>query len=943
MIPKSKSTYNLAPYLSTAIIDSNQQYFQVFEFPEKFAIGKNSFRLKANSGTLAIGSPVFIDIRDTNNNPIYFEVLNKKTQDSSRIVVVHIDKNLPDGNCTVLIGGIVRETRNWDLGPNVLLYRIVPLTTSAKTQSPIIFENPPTIQVTEIRTSYEKLTSTANRAIQTKASPQNTITILAPQVGEEFLNKSKILDQTDESFIVNVLDPKKSQKVFYSSLSGSLGPRTINKTFGNSNESRYLPKFTDLPVVTTILPFFSKSMEGGQIILNRIVPRHLIPGDVQNVNAFAITNFSASIIRVINSQIAQIDNILYKPVKYKNTQGQNREVIVDSIYDHRNFSASYVGPPTLQVTKISESFAVFDVKNLDPAGGSIDKIHVKYKPIGSFGDFKDAGEFRVYKQNLLSDRLNYLLTDTEGYVEKPIGKITNSSDLNAYWSSHVVGGGTVSLYRDIKQVYEGVGIVYNPPTGNPDTSYAVVSTYSRYYFECVKNTEYTLEFRFFAESKGIADERIPQLDIYVSGSNVTAGVTSEKNTLSPISSPSLGTFITSISNDRNGNQKISVPFKTLDDGYTKFNFVVRSGNWVVGDLTVTPNVMPGYTPNQVRFNIPVDRFDTNSELALLVEYYDSFNKKAELESKVYGVYFTGSYKPEFSGSVSYSGSIPIAKYDQTTPSTTWTFPHNLNQLYPVVTVYGDDDKVIIPQEIIAQDSNTLIVTFPVALTGTIVAAGGNFVNISGSCCPWDNIPSKPPGIVSGSSQIDYKSIENVPVGILSSSFQISTEISGAFESTAIDLANATSILSSSLESRIIPLEYSTVNTYYRGTYIGATSTKPKLFHREALVGSYEVEKVYIYISASNATFSKAEFYFTSGSLLTAYDPRSNSDYDSTKQIGKVTMNTVATGYTSSVWSPTGWVIRNGINGMITFFVSASANSLLNNNSFTTAGLILKRL
>lgn len=62
--------------------------------------------------------------------------------------------------------------------------------------------------------------------------------------------------------------------------------------------------------------------------------------------------------------------------------------------------------------------------------------------------------------------------------------------------------------------------------------------------------------------------------------------------------------------------------------------------------------------------------------------------------------------------------------NQTTPSTTWTFNHKLGQKYPIFQVFDSTDRVIIPSQIIAVDSDNATITFPSAQTGRVIASLG---------------------------------------------------------------------------------------------------------------------------------------------------------------------------------------------------------------------------
>jgi autotransporter-associated beta strand protein len=86
-----------------------------------------------------------------------------------------------------------------------------------------------------------------------------------------------------------------------------------------------------------------------------------------------------------------------------------------------------------------------------------------------------------------------------------------------------------------------------------------------------------------------------------------------------------------------------------------------------------------------------------------------------------------------SASLAVSGSLSInginitatGGFQQTfAAATTWVVTHNLNTLYPVITVYNGSGQVIIPSSITATDVNTTTVTFNIAVAGTVNIISG---------------------------------------------------------------------------------------------------------------------------------------------------------------------------------------------------------------------------
>ena len=73
------------------------------------------------------------------------------------------------------------------------------------------------------------------------------------------------------------------------------------------------------------------------------------------------------------------------------------------------------------------------------------------------------------------------------------------------------------------------------------------------------------------------------------------------------------------------------------------------------------------------------------------------------------------------------------RHTQSSPSTMWTFTHNLGEQYPSIEVFNLNDYVLIPTNILAVDENTLNVYFSSPQTGIVTATvGGGLPAISAS-------------------------------------------------------------------------------------------------------------------------------------------------------------------------------------------------------------------
>lgn len=100
-----------------------------------------------------------------------------------------------------------------------------------------------------------------------------------------------------------------------------------------------------------------------------------------------------------------------------------------------------------------------------------------------------------------------------------------------------------------------------------------------------------------------------------------------------------------------------------------------------------------------------------------------------------------------------------AVYEQTSPSTTWTFNHYLGERYPAITVFDSSGNVIIPTNINAVDDTTITLTFSTPVSGVVSATvGGGLPSVSQSyegrvLAIVDNAPNWKEGIISSSVQL----------------------------------------------------------------------------------------------------------------------------------------------------------------------------------------------
>jgi hypothetical protein len=153
-----------------------------------------------------------------------------------------------------------------------------------------------------------------------------------------------------------------------------------------------------------------------------------------------------------------------------------------------------------------------------------------------------------------------------------------------------------------------------------------------------------------------------------------------------------------------------------------------------------------------------------------------------------------------------------------TPSTTWTFNHNLGEQFPVIQVYDDNGFVVIPTSIEMFSDITTIITFSLAQSGYATATvGGGLPAISssyvGSVLQTDGVGAswEPIGSLSNYGQFSDTTIQN---GSGTSS------TAHAMRFNTIDLASGFSIVSG---TRITAANSGTYNLQFSAQLLQPTN------------------------------------------------------------------------------------------------------------------------
>lgn len=630
------------PYIDTDQWSKN--YFRLYDFPDRMYVGKNTFRIAGNSELLVPDSQIFIDILDVNNNPIYYEILDLIDADKSRVVVVYIYPDTPPGIATIYIGGRVSRIANTDVLipwsniasdsnfkhiPNLLWKGPVNVVLTKQNNTEVIFTSEPVIEYSEKTVHYDTV-STSSRMVEYYSANGDAVSILGRNIPYQ-------LSGGTSKFVANT---------FTSTNMAENMPSVVDNA-GTTIPGSVLPDYSEVSIIKSNNSIFSASMAGGVIYIRNINLQSEAPKDAIDPTVFsAIPDYSASIISVLNSTSVEVDRPFLHTVEYTTILNEIKTIAFTKLVDSTDFTASYFSTPTTVHTGSAfESFISVDISGIEPSVGTVDKVHVSYKPVGSYGEYIDVGQYEVKSKNLLVDDSVYTFYN-DGLDVKHLGKLRSTSDINTYWTSSAINSTLLNItptFRDSKIV----NAVYLSPSGTfSEQIYATYKLNPEYYLRVYKDTEYAIEFNSFTE-KYSGDWINPQIDVYISGSDIYSDHIGSKFQVKQFDAYGLGTYIGSAIYENGSMYTNTFPFIVKDTGAITPIFVVRSGKWDIGSVEIKPRQELGFAPNHVKLNIPLAQFKRRSELMIKFQYYNSDGVGANIDSKLYGVIFTGSSQIQF--------------------------------------------------------------------------------------------------------------------------------------------------------------------------------------------------------------------------------------------------------------------------------------------------------
>ena len=405
------------------------RYFEIDDFPSQFTAGKNLFKIQGNQAMLQPGRDVLVEILDREGTPIYHEVIDYIEPDTQqRVVAVYIYPDTPGGFATVYIAGTAQRRPNGSVIPLGL---------------------------------REDINVRWSRRIVVRPNASNNSEIILTQIPRVHIQEK----------MKNYLVPEEGFADLHFEFSGSNMRFEKLGTSVASRDGLVSVQFEDR--VVTDAPFFSQSMEGGQILFPEAQP-DLQPNQQlkkQSGNFKFLSNASSIIYNPIITSVVSDTVAIVSPgpaaLVETTVQQASRDtgmgnaqpplatfgtIQVES-FPATEFTCSFTdfNVPFTSASTNTVSLAKIAISNIEPETGQIRKIRTSMRSLG-FTTFMPMNE-----QDLTAKEL--FTADDENGVQLDLGNFKEQKIIDEYWrldiDNTLIPGNSVMHGNPVGGPFEG--------------------------------------------------------------------------------------------------------------------------------------------------------------------------------------------------------------------------------------------------------------------------------------------------------------------------------------------------------------------------------------------------------------------------------------------------------------------------------------------------------
>ena len=682
--------------------------FQVHEFPDVVPQGKSSF-LVDGSNLLKPNVELKIEILDNEGETIYTEPVPNYLEGTARRVSMEVYSETAPGAATIHIlgeldpaeylnqtGQVIPE--EFQGAYNVRWTRQFYVNTAIPNTFPILFYRQPQVRVFEILKGHQITPPEPIRTIES-----GSLSLLPTPAGQQEIPPSPDIDP--EGGAGKLPTEKESDKLgkFFDKLENSFETKAFSTSKPSfrrrgriqrrsSPEVKKAGGFTKVDDTTGLpkddsLQFETKKVGGvveinpptGTHNLSRLIPVDKLPDSfpselIKEVEEGGKTirvldddkvevpsTFTSNVVDVINDHQFFLEDDF--TIKDKSTgieyiapldltapaSGGEASIVSGSVVETQA-TMSYVEPINRIISATHfRSFADLRLSSMRTFSGDIFKIKVLARSQGSYGDFESIYEAPMEAPEVLVD------TSLEGRFEN-IGFFHSQSIVDRFWTS---GSAQTHVSRSNNFITDAIKISGSNAGATESNKFITQNNYTI----DNENVGYTLRTKVFGTKapkvQRSGNSKVEgQLRFKLSGS-AFGGSTVDNQDVDYrwLGDLDFEDYPSSLQQDFGVVETEFVPDTT---GSFKLEIEALSGEWHLGDVSITPNQETNFSPDFSRLIVPMPKQQIRPDFHdFIIEFYDINNNVAEMFAFTESVKFEGENIVIDSGDNLLSGSMFI--------------------------------------------------------------------------------------------------------------------------------------------------------------------------------------------------------------------------------------------------------------------------------------------
>ena len=382
--------------------------------------------------------------------------------------------------------------------------------------------------------------------------------------------------------------------------------------------------YNNQPAIELIGGTFTNDMGTGTLT----VPSPVNPTPTPNF-PISTTTYTSTIKKILTGTVALLDT------EYTAYSSQSISQHTYTEFAASSYNIAYEATPEYVATQNSESFALMQIKGLDPATGDVSRVKVFMNNTGTVGTWELLNDVELDETEM------FIASTASLYPDTSIGMFVTQSTINTYWQGITYVNGAVSSAPILTWTTQSLNnsmLIQNTANISALNSVTVAKINSAYNGIFIANSEYKITLDAIGTVSGSSTAK---LSLYLSGSAFDYNPTDYFNQEFPVKF-----------GKRVGELQIAETSQRWDD--TVFNFtadhdgdgvlllVAEEGLWQVADIRTTTDNDAGYSPNYTRLRTLVPTaHKSKNQLTFKAEYYNVNGEKSKQISYVYNKDWAG--------------------------------------------------------------------------------------------------------------------------------------------------------------------------------------------------------------------------------------------------------------------------------------------------------------